>query len=1171
MKKLLINSLILALSMSGFSQTTTIDKKVAAKEIAASIEVQKEKLAFVKNKGQWPAYILYKADLPNGQAIVTKEGMLTGIFDASSLQALSQYSIDKKEWQKDKTLGQPAPIKPIIKGHGWKMRFAGSNPTAQQQITQMGESSDYYNYLGTANGKSVTHVHSYTEVVYKEVYKGVDVRYYGMPDNLGIENDIVVKPGADWGKVAIQIDGVDKYKVDAEGSLVLQTSLGEVKMPRPITYTVNAKGARTSIPASYRLNDDNSLSFKIGRYDISQSLVIDPIILRWATWATNNGATGGGSSQCIDVDKTGNIYIGGTYTDPNLITVGAFQSTNMGGGGEMFFGKYTEPTTPGGAGTRVWQTYLGGVNQDYASALTIAPDGNIYATGTTSSTLNTTYGTGFTSLGYTNRTGGTPDQFLIALIKLNPSGTGAQVRTMGTVGGLNNLQTASINIMPKAGGLFNIIVAGSGSVNTGYTASGDFPNLQTPSGTAIFSMVEQTFFGLVLNLTSDFSTTNWIKMYSTTASGGDYLQINCAALDASNNIYLGGITGAATQISYNNPSTQTALVGTWDGWLMQLNASGTVLFSRYFNSTSAAANTSINAINIAPDNSDMVIGGNTQGLTAANIMGGYNTTFNGNTNMFVARLPKNAATTTWGTYLPSGGSGQDVLYGLAQDANKNIYILGAVGGPNYAMVANPIQGRMLSSGLSYTNNVISQLSANGTTLLYSSYLGGSNYGASGYNCLKLTKSHIYLLMGSASNDFPLTDNSVTTNRTSSNSSYEPVLVSLSTPPDFDGFTIAPAMQVVSCRNGTPQPITATAPTYKIPAITRNGTVQSIGTAMAYPNGVPTITSASFQWQNSIDSGKSWTNIIGATALTLTTQQMGTVAQNTWYQLSVNGDGSSSSTAPTALVTVGNDPTAAPSSSCFGNNTTIIANAIGSGPLTYSWVYPPASTRGTPPTTSSITLVDRVSSDAGMYQLTVTNAGGCQTTKAYWLNTDMCVFTTVLPVTLASFNAVKDNSGAKVLVNWISTSEVNFDHYEVERSADGVHYDKIGSVMAKNSAGTNSYAFIDVAPSSGLNYYRLLLVDKDGTAKYSDVKTVTFDKSIVSLSLYPNPVHNLLTISGTQAGMLLRLVSMDGRVINTTTTTGVSYQFAVQTLAAGTYMVQVWYNGAVLQNLKFIKQ
>ena len=218
---------------------------------------------------------------------------------------------------------------PPVRGHGWKFNFIGGQKASSSTISRKGESPDYYNYLSansTANNASG--VHSYEEITYQNVYPGINVRYYTAPAQ-GLENDIIVKPGSDASAIKLQVDGIDELKLDENGALILPTSVGDVTISSPVSYLLGADGKRTKVDVKYQVTGKNTLGFIIPAYDKSQTLVIDPIVMRWATWISGTSTASGSHGHGIDLDAEGAIYVTGKYTSGLLVTVGAFQTTNF--------------------------------------------------------------------------------------------------------------------------------------------------------------------------------------------------------------------------------------------------------------------------------------------------------------------------------------------------------------------------------------------------------------------------------------------------------------------------------------------------------------------------------------------------------------------------------------------------------------------------------------------------------------------------------------------------------------------------------------------------------------------------------------------------------------------------------------------------------------------------
>lgn len=128
--------------------------------------------------------------------------------------------------------------------------------------------------------------------------------------------------------------------------------------------------------------------------------------------------------------------------------------------------------------------------------------------------------------------------------------------------------------------------------------------------------------------------------------------------------------------------------------------------------------------------------------------------------------------------------------------------------------------------------------------------------------------------------------------------------------------------------------------------------------------------------------------------------------------------------------------------------------------------------------------------------------------------DACRFA-FLPIELKKFDAVaKDN---KVLLYWETVSEMDNDHFTIEKSINGVDWEFVAQT---DGAGTSkevlSYAVIDDNPFNGVSYYRLKQTDFDGTSTYSEIQVVTINQEITgALSVYPNPTQDVIILQGTK--------------------------------------------------------
>jgi hypothetical protein len=171
--------------------------------------------------------------------------------------------------------------------------------------------------------------------------------------------------------------------------------------------------------------------------------------------------------------------------------------------------------------------------------------------------------------------------------------------------------------------------------------------------------------------------------------------------------------------------------------------------------------------------------------------------------------------------------------------------------------------------------------------------------------------------------------------------------------------------------------------------------------------------------------------------------------------------------------------------------------------------------------------------------------------------------TPLPVKLASFKVTKEGDAVSQL-NWVTTEEVNASHFDVERSADSGNWKVIGTEQSHgNSTANNVYNFTDATPLGGVNYYRLKMVDADGTFAHSTIQSVTMGEVV---RVYPNPVSEVLYLSEENLASVkqVSLVTADGVTAYHANTVG-SEGINVKNLTGGLYIVKLMHNDGSLSN------
>jgi hypothetical protein len=179
---------------------------------------------------------------------------------------------------------------------------------------------------------------------------------------------------------------------------------------------------------------------------------------------------------------------------------------------------------------------------------------------------------------------------------------------------------------------------------------------------------------------------------------------------------------------------------------------------------------------------------------------------------------------------------------------------------------------------------------------------------------------------------------------------------------------------------------------------------------------------------------------------------------------------------------------------------------------------------------------------------------------------------LLPVQLTSFSGSVINGDAKL--NWQVTNEINVQKYIVEQSTDAVQFRAVGTVLAKNLSQPFTYSYIHGNIAAGKNYYRLKMVDKDGSFSYSKTILLHVGKTgTQQLVIAPNPVVNSITITHAKATKNARLmvVSITGNIVQEIYTSEQATQtsFDVSALVSGTYLIKYVNNGTV-ETKSFIK-
>lgn len=168
----------------------------------------------------------------------------------------------------------------------------------------------------------------------------------------------------------------------------------------------------------------------------------------------------------------------------------------------------------------------------------------------------------------------------------------------------------------------------------------------------------------------------------------------------------------------------------------------------------------------------------------------------------------------------------------------------------------------------------------------------------------------------------------------------------------------------------------------------------------------------------------------------------------------------------------------------------------------------------------------------------------------------------LPVSWLYFKGYEANHQIKL--EWSTASEINNSHFEIQRSADGIIFEKIGKVNGNGTKNEISTYHFDYHFDRNFAFYRLKQIDFDGQFEYSEIIKIQPDMSVVNVQIFPNPAKDAITITVNDIDISgdAQVVIQDylGRIVYAETIQTMNQNISVSSISAGTYLVVVEING-----------
>lgn len=586
-----------------------------------------------------------------------------------------------------------------------QINLKDSNDVQPIGIQTTGHYSNFF--YGNDSSNWVTYVNNYYQVLYPDIYDGIDL-VYSMQDGM-LKYEFYVQPMTNPSIIQLEYSGIEGLQIDPiTGDLLINTRAGKLRDMAPLSYQESI-GERRVVESGFVKGSDNSISFSMGGYDQKERLVIDPGLI-FSTYVGGSEDDGGG----IQTDSEGNVIMAGnTYSTDFPNTTGAYDSSFNGGDSDGFVFKLKKD----GSGL-IFSTFIGGSKDDSIGGTDLDISDNIYTKGrTTSSDFPVTSGVFQTTYG------GNSDG---VVIKLNSNGTSLLYSTY--IGGPGRDWCRGINIDT----LGNAYVTGRVYATGFPTVAGSYDTTYNGGLDVFVSKLNSDASKLVYSTYLGESDNDWAGPIVVDPYG-------CA-------VVAGGVHG-------DFPTTANAFQrnhrgGIFDCFVTKLNAAGSnLLFSTYI----GGSGWDIIECNILIDSEGYVYGGgNTNSANFPTTQGAYDTTYNQGRDGFLFKLDPQGTSLDYSTYY--GGNGEDMVENIRMSYNDTFYLAGTTKSTDMPTTQD---------GYDLTHNgdrdlFIGLLDIDGSELLYGSYLGGSGEERKWWTSINLDSNGLTISGKSNSTDFPTT-------------------------------------------------------------------------------------------------------------------------------------------------------------------------------------------------------------------------------------------------------------------------------------------------------------------------------------------------------------------------------------------------------------------------------
>ncbi len=570
---------------------------------------------------------------------------------------------------------------------GLRLTFEGNQGRHFEGVDKSPVQTNYF-------GRDFRSVDAFARLRQTGVYPGIDVVYYGKGQTL--EYDFELAPGADPSRIRMRFDGADSVRLGSQGQVILDVDDRQITQNPPVVYQRRADHEIVGVPSSYIIEADGSIGIRLGSYDNSKPLVVDPTILF-------TGYLSGTSADVplgIGHDKNGSIYLAGYSYSPDFPTVGTAYTGFFLSNGQQVFTTVMTPLDQNG-NFITYSGFFSGQFGDNLKAMSVDNNGVFYLTGFTDDFFFPV-----TSNAYLSANGGVRRAFVSVIDTKLPGMEGLTYSTF-FAGTTMDIPTA----ITSAGGKIYV---------TGYTNSKDYP---VTTNAYQSTLPGGTFDGWVAELDPSLSGT--ASLVASTYLGGSGLDVpRSIAVAADGQVWVAGYTRSSDFPSTAN-SFHPSYFGAGDAFLTKLDLNAmAVPYSTFLGGNQEDQATKV----LVEPSGNVAVAGYTLSKNFPVTPDALQATQAGNGDAFLAIIDPKAQDFTkaliYSTYY--GGSDGEVTYDMRRDAAGKYYLCG------YTLSLDlPVQNAISPvSGLGALDGFVAVIDPKASplkALVYSSYVTGPGY------------------------------------------------------------------------------------------------------------------------------------------------------------------------------------------------------------------------------------------------------------------------------------------------------------------------------------------------------------------------------------------------------------------------------------------------------------